>query len=102
MKENKDIANAGVGTSFEGKFVDTKTHPCFSIMDNFSFDKTAELVKLHRKSTGLNQKDYSAKAGIPLRTFANIESGKKVDFDTAKKALKYAGYSIKITKDTLP
>ena len=65
-------------------------------MEEFTFEAAATLLKKHRKTTGLSQKDYAKKAGVPLRTYSNMERAIKTDILSISKALKYAGYYVSI------
>lgn len=51
-------------------------HMTFEIEESDA-EVTSEAVKALRKSTGLTQREFSAKYGIPQRTFQEWESGRR-------------------------
>ena len=59
-------------------------------------DKLSEVIKFHRKQSGLNQKGLADLAGVGKTVIYDIESGKEtVQLDTIKKILDVLNIKIK-------
>jgi HTH-type transcriptional regulator / antitoxin HipB len=61
-----------------------------------SIDQLSEVIKLHRKKSGLTQKGLADLAGVGKTVIYNIEKGKEtIQLDTIKKILSVLNIKIK-------
>ena len=61
-----------------------------------SIDKLSEVIRFHRKQSGLTQKGLAVLAGVGKTVIYDIESGKEtVQLDTIKKILDVLNIKIK-------
>ncbi len=72
-------------------------------MDDNFFKNLGELIRYHRKKSGLNRQELANLAGIGKTAIFDIEHGKKsVQIDTLYKVLKILNIEIKFNSPLMP